>query len=81
MSCRTPVREVMRIEHDAQEIAGEETILCCLNSDHTHDEAIQRSDDPAEPEPLSDENRGEDRKKTRNIVEMIHVLFAGAFLR
>jgi hypothetical protein len=39
----------MRIEHDAQQIAGEETILSRLNSDDANDEAIQRCDNPAEP--------------------------------
>ena len=70
----------MGIEDDAQQIAGKEAVLCCLDADDANDQAIYRCDDPAIPQSLSDENRGEDRQQARNIVEMKHV-FTGPFPR
>jgi len=46
---RTPIREVMSVDHDTQEVAGEEAILCRLDADDANDQAVYRCDDPAIP--------------------------------
>jgi hypothetical protein len=49
----------MRVEHNAQQVARKEPVLCCLDADEANDQAIYRRNDPAIPESLSDKNRGE----------------------
>lgn len=49
MSRRTPIRKVVRVERDAEEVAGQKAILRRLNANYAYDQAIDRSDNPAVP--------------------------------
>ena len=69
----TPIREIVSIKSDAQQIAGKKAILRRLNADHANDEAVYRSENPAVPQPFSDKNRGKNGQQTRNIIEMKHI--------
>jgi len=49
LSFGAPIRKVMGIEHDTEEIAEQEAILCRLDADDANDQAIYRRDDTAVP--------------------------------
>ena len=69
----TPIRQIVSIKSDAQQIARKKAILRRLNSDNANDEAIYRSKNPAVPQSFSDKNRGKNCQQTRNIIEMKHI--------
>jgi len=74
MNSGAPIRKIVGIEADAQQIAGKETVLRRLNSNHANDEAVYPRENPAVPQSLSDENRGENGQQARNIIEMNHIV-------
>lgn len=49
MSFRAPIRNVVRVKRDAEEIAGQKTILRRLDTNDANDQAIYPGDDPAVP--------------------------------
>ena len=56
-----PVDEVAGIEGDAEKIGRNKAKLCGANADDANDGAVERSDDPALPEFLANEDGGENR--------------------
>jgi hypothetical protein len=69
----TPVDEIGRVKGDAKEIGGHETELGRADADHTDDGAIQGGNNPALPEFFANEDGGQDRQNTGEIIESNHV--------
>ncbi len=67
---RTPTGKIMSVERNAEKIARQKPVLRGLNSYNAYDEAIDGGDNPAVPEPSSNQDCREDGQQTRNIVEM-----------
>ncbi len=57
---QSPIPQVVRIESDAEKIAGKESEFGRSHSDQTNDDAICSGNDPALPQLLPDEDRRKD---------------------
>lgn len=68
-----PVDEVGRVKGDAKKIGGHETELSGANADNTDDGAIEGGNNPTLPELFANEDGGQDRQNTREIIESNHV--------
>jgi hypothetical protein len=72
-----PRADVAGVQRDTEEIGGNKTELRSAQTDDANNHAVDRGDDPALPQFLSDEDRGEDGQNTRQIIqskEVEHVL-------
>jgi hypothetical protein len=72
---QSPMPQVVRIESDAKEVAGQESEFRRSQSDDADDDAICSGNHPSLPEFLPDEDRREDRQHTRQIIKPQHFLF------
>src|ERR1700675_1657126 len=69
----TPIEEIGRVKGDAKEVCGYETELGGADADNTDDGAIQGGNNPALPELFANEDGGQDRQNTRDIIESNHL--------
>lgn len=49
LKCGAPIRKIVGVEHDAEEIAGKEAVLRRLDTDDANGQAIYAGDNPAIP--------------------------------
>jgi hypothetical protein len=68
-----PVEEIGRVEGDAKKIGGYETELGGADADNTDYCAIKSGNNPALPELFANEDCGQDRQNTRDIIESNHM--------
>jgi len=69
----TPVDEIGRVKRDTKEIGGHEPELGRADADHTDDGAIEGGDNPALPKFFANEDGGQDRQNTREIIKSNHL--------
>ena len=64
-----PIAHVARVQHDTEQVGGDESHLPRPHADDANYNAVQRSDDPAVPQSLADEHGGNDGQNAGDVVK------------
>lgn len=66
---RSPIPQIVCVESDAEKIGRKQSELRRSQSDDTNDDAVCSRSEPALPQLLPDENRGEDGQKAGQVIK------------